>query len=259
MSLDDVVSDIENVVSQWHPRDILRRTNWLYRVDALRPRDVRDMNVLMDLVTLCQTHAQQFVIWGYSLRFASRRPNSNVRSSRYKKISLLVLQMAQLFLSEGYCFFLEYLQIAYYPSSNRINRSSLGNRFPPKQRESLSDLGENECRSMTGLSLSQLYLLREHLRIPESMCDHRSQRWFNGEAGFLHYMTYNRLGITKLQLSLYHFGGDPRRFTYTIRTVAKYLYTTFYHKISGQSLRQWIPFVHEYRRAIWGKNLLEEH
>ena len=234
MSLDDVVSNIENVVSQWHPRDVLRRTNWLYRVDALRPRDVRDMSVLMDLVILCQTHAQQFVIWGYSLRFASRRHNSDIRSSRYKKISLLVLQMAQLFLSEGYCFFfLEYLQIAYYPSSNRINSSSLGNRFPPKQRETTSDLGENECRSMTGLSMSQLQLLLVHLRIPDCIRDHRSQRLLNGEASFLHYMTYNRLGIMKLQLSLYHFGGDPRRFTYIIRSVATYLYTTFYHKISG--------------------------
>ena len=161
--------------------------------------------------------------------------------------------MAQLFLSEGYCFFMEYLQIAYYPSSNRINSSTLGNRFPSKQRETISALGENEYRSMTGLNMSQLNLLLSHLRIPDCIRDHRSQRLFNDEASFLHYMTYNRFDITKLQLSLYHFGGDPRRFTYTIRTVAKYLYTMFYHKISGQSLRQWIPFVHEYRRAIWEK------
>ena len=189
--------------------------------------------MLMDLVILCQTHAQQFVIWGYSLRFASRRHNSDIRSSRYKKIFLLVLQMAQLFLCEGYCFFMEYLLIAYYPSSNRINSSALGNRFPPKQRETISMLGENECRSMTGLSMSQLKLLLIHLRIPDCIRDRRSQRLFNGKANFWRYMTYNRLGITKLQLSLYHFGGDPRRFTYIIRTIATHLYTTFHRKISG--------------------------
>ena len=57
MSVEDVVSAIENVVDQWHPRDILQRTNLLYRVEALRPRDVREMCVLIHLVRLCQTHA----------------------------------------------------------------------------------------------------------------------------------------------------------------------------------------------------------
>ena len=69
----------------------------------------------------------------------------------------------------------------------------------------------------------------------------------------LHYVTYNSLELTKLQLSLYHFGGDPRRFTYTIRAVTNYLYHTFYHKIWGDSIRQWIPSIESFRRAIWQK------
>ena len=132
---------------------------------------------------------------------------------------------------------MECLQIIYYPSSNRINSSAFGNRFPPKQRETISALGENECRSMIGLSMSQLNLLLIHLRIPDYLRDHHSQRLFNGEVSFLHYMSYNRLGITNLQLSLYHFEGDPRQFPYTICIIVTHLYTTFYHKISGQSLR----------------------
>ena len=46
-------------------------SNWLYLVDALRPRDIREMGILLSLVQLCQIHAQQFVIWGYSLQCAS--------------------------------------------------------------------------------------------------------------------------------------------------------------------------------------------
>ena len=93
--------------------------------------------------------------------------------------------------------------------------------------------GENECRSMTGLSMPQLTLLLNHLLIPDYLRDHRSHNLVNYEASFLHYMTYNRFGITNLQVSLYHFGCDPRRFIYTIHTIAKHLYHTFYHKISG--------------------------
>ena len=53
---------------------------------------------------------------------------------------------------------------------------------------------------MTGLIVSQLTLLLMHLPIPESLRDERSRRVFDGEEAFLHYMTYNCLGLTKLQL-----------------------------------------------------------
>ena len=33
----------------------------------------------------------------------------------------------------------------------------------------------------------------------------------------------------------------------------KHLYSKFYHKISGQSLRQWMPYIHKFREAIWKK------
>ena len=36
----------ERAVRWWYPRDILRRTNWLYRVDGLRPLDRREAGML---------------------------------------------------------------------------------------------------------------------------------------------------------------------------------------------------------------------
>ena len=106
---------------------------------------------------------------------------------------------------------------------------------------------------MTGLSVSQLILLHKHLRIPNIVRDEISRHSYSGRVSFLHYITYNRLGLTKLQLSLYHFGGDPRRFTYTIRAIGHFLYETFYHKISGDSMRQWLPHLDSFRDAIWRK------
>ena len=33
----------------WFPRDILSLTNWLYRVDTLRPHDIRELSILGEL------------------------------------------------------------------------------------------------------------------------------------------------------------------------------------------------------------------
>ena len=122
-----------------------------------------------------------------------------------------------------------------------------GDRFPLIQQTTIVMLGGSESRHMTGLSVSQLVFLQKHLRIPQSIRDDKSRRVFGGEESFLHYATYNRLGLTILELSLYHFGGESRRFTYTIRAITKYLYVTFYHKVSG------IPYVNGYLKPFDGQ------
>jgi hypothetical protein len=51
------------------------------------------------------------------------------------------------------------------------------------------------------------------------------------------------------------FGGDPRRLSYMTRAITDHLYNTFYHKISGDSMHQWVPFVDNFRTAIWDQIL----
>ena len=133
---------------------------------------------------------------------------------------------------------LDFMRIGYYPSQNRINRNIDGARFPDVQRRSIDEIGQSEAREMTGFSLNQLSCLILHLRIPTVIRDLESRRAFDGEEAFLHYLVYNRLGVTKLQMSLFYFGGDPRRFSYSVRAMGKFLYETFYHKISGTSMLQ---------------------
>ena len=67
--------------------------------------------------------------------------------------------MTQFFLSEGYCYFIEHLHIAYYLSNNRIYSSTIGSRFPSIQRLQTFRLGETEAREMTGLGVFQLRLM----------------------------------------------------------------------------------------------------
>ena len=71
---------------------------------------------------------------------------------------------------------------------------------------------------------------------------------------FLQYFVYNRLGVTKLQISLCYFGGDPRRSSNSIRAIGSRLYNTFYHKISSKSMEQWLPMIDDFRTYIWDKS-----
>ena len=110
----------------------------------------------------------------------------------------------------------------------------------------------NEAHEMTGFSKDQLHLLLLHLRVPQVMISCRQYK-FTGEEALLHYSYWNRVGGTKVQMGTNKFGGDPRRFTYSIRLMTDHLYKNFYHKTSGDSIRMWIPHIHTFRYAIWRK------
>ena len=102
---------------------------------------------------------------------------------------------------------------------------------------------------MTGLSVAQLQKLHLHLRIPDVL-RYPGRHRFTGEECFLHYLLFNRIGETRLRMSNNYFGGDPRRFTYSIRLMNEHLYKTFYHKITGDSMRMWLPKMDDFRLAI---------
>ena len=132
--------------------------------------------------------------------------------------------------------------------TGRVN----GPRFPKISRQLISSLGNNEAREITGLSVNQLQRLCNHSPIPDSII-YRNRYQFSGEETFLHYMVFNCLGDTKLKLSQNYFGGDPRRFTYSIRLVGIHFYEMFYHKVSGDSMRMWMDKFEEFRYDIWDK------
>ena len=235
-SSQSIVDQIDEIVHDWYPRHVLNRTNWLYRIDSLRPRDIGEMTLLFDMVIMLKAYTIQLLVLGSSVRsIMLDQPDGPYRNNLERTFDI-VIELTQLFVSEGYGYFLKYLQIAYYPSSNRITSRSMGPRFPAIQRRSIDQLSNVECREITGFSHEQLKLLLRHLRVPHQLRDERSRRVFTGEEAFLHYFAYNRLGITKLQLSTFYFGGDPRRLTFSIRVFGRYLYTTFYHKIAGDSV-----------------------
>ena len=159
----------------------------------------------------------------------------------------LIIGILQMLCSEEYCYYLDYIQIVYFPTTNRLTQ------FPThfnSKIDDLSDIGDVTARDMTGLSVAQLRKLYVHLRIPDVL---RYQRryTFTGKECFLHYIVFNRIGETKLRMSSNYFGGDPRRFTYSIRIMTNQIYNILYHKITGESMRIWLPQIDDFSLAIW--------
>ena len=77
--------------------------------------------------------------------------------------------MTELFWSEGYCYFLDFSHISYYPITNCIIGKVNGPRFPEISRQLISSLGNNEAREITSLSVNQLQCLYNQSRIPDSI------------------------------------------------------------------------------------------
>ena len=124
-----------------------------------------------------------------------------------------------------------------------------GYNFPDLSHNTIESFDNNEAREMIGLSSAQLLRLYPHLRVLDRL-SHAGRYSFTGEEAFLHYIVYNQMGEKKLKMSCNYSGGDPRRFTYSIRLMTNHIYETFYYKISGDSMRYWIPSVPSFRLAI---------
>ena len=103
-------------------------------------------------------YATQFIIWAYSLRAIISATTDHVFAEKLEGIVKTIITMIEMFWSEGYCYFLDFLTIAYYPVTNRIVRQIRGHRFPDITRNTIVLLENSEARESTSLSTFQLQM-----------------------------------------------------------------------------------------------------
>jgi hypothetical protein len=97
-------------------------------------------------------------------------------------------------------------------------------------------------------NLRRLYL---HLRVPKTFVV-TTGRIHEGEECFMVYLYHLTKGTPFTEMARFVFGGDPRRLSEMNDLFINHLYFTFYNKISGNSMSQWIPCsLHSYRRLIY--------
>ena len=68
-----------------------------------------------------------------------------------------------------------------------------------------------------------------------------SRHVFRGEECFIIFLYHIVKGVPFTEMARHTFGGDPRYFSQMFDEMVNHLYFTFYNKISGTSLEQWIP------------------
>ena len=133
----------------------------MHQVDALRNYNMREMDVLWDVASLCLEQCHQFMIWAHVLHSFRVMVSDPTYQHHLKSVYAIVIEILQLLCSEGYCYFLDYMAILYYPHGNR-------DFFPPIIKTKIEDLTEDDCIVLTGLSKSQLFRLYHQLHIPET-------------------------------------------------------------------------------------------
>ena len=124
------------------------------------------------------------------------------------------------------------------------------NCFHPIRRRRLSDISRDDCYNFFGLGPHDLARLFRAWRIPDLF---RSpyRNVFQGEECFIIFLYYITKGVPFTEMARHTFGGDPRYFSQMFDEMVNHLYFTFYNKISGNSLDQWIPqYVDRCRRLI---------
>lgn len=112
--------------------------------------------------------------------------------------------------------------------------------FPPKRNRRLEDIDINSCYQWFGLTPYQLMELYNAWRIPIRFRNPSNRQIFDGEECFIIMMYHIIKGTPYTDMSD-TFGGDPRDFSIMFDLMIRHLYYTFYNKISGTSLSQWIP------------------
>ena len=238
--------DGEEIILQGF-RQVRNRTNWNYRGSAMTTTDQMDIADLrieaLDYETALAYVASLFATLAMIVRARMEQALDHSKLSQ-------VIQ----FLSVAVGWLTCHLEMVYLDIEDKLYFVHRQRRFTtPRFREISSLEDQSQSEQMFGFRVHQLHLLKAHWRIPQVM---RSQgRVFTGEEAMLVFLYHIRSGTPNTQIARETFGGDPRMFTHYIRSIVDHLYSNFYHKISGDSMSMWVPFIDEFREAIWDKLL----
>ncbi len=113
-------------------------------------------------------------------------------------------------------------------------------RFPPRKYQHINDIPRGLCYAWFGCSQHDIQCLYVHWRVPISMHS-PSRHVFQGEECFIILLYHLMRGYPFTEMSRNTFGGDHRYLSLMFNAMVEHLYYSFYNKISGTSLNQWIP------------------
>ena len=114
-------------------------------------------------------------------------------------------------------------------------------RFKPHRWRHIDQISRDNSYRWFGLYREDMFRLYSSWRIPNEMRATRSAHLYDGEACFIIYLFHLMQGTPFTTMARHYFGGDPRRMSEMFEVMVNHVYFTFYNKISGTSLDQWLP------------------
>ena len=221
------------------------RTNWLYRGTAMTTTDRMDIDELRLEVCFFE-----LVLGHVAAAFASTAAVAKTRADQNASVQQEKSTMD--YLCVAVAWISSHIEGLYLDIEERLYYSHIIRPLPQIRLRSISHLvDDNQSESLFGFKIHELLLLERHWRIPARMREARNV--FSGEEAMLVFLYHIRTATPNTQMARDTFGGDARLFTHFIRAITNHLYTNFYHKISGDSMRMWVDQVDEFREAIWDK------
>jgi len=229
-----------------------RATNFLYRYDSLRNNQLYDLEQALDVVEQLQVFSfLSTMSIANSIRIQLHNDNGTNLHSILNVIQEAILVELGWLVCLSELLLLEVEDTIYFSIHARPTPAA---RFPPIHHNRIDLFHDEDADEFFGYSVSNLHRLHLHWRIPISFTNQGGNGMhMNGEECFLLYLCFIRKGEPYTTMAQLRFGGDPRRFSFAIHAIVQHLYDTFYHKISGNSMQQWLPSIHAFRYAIWEK------
>jgi hypothetical protein len=233
----------------------LMYTNFQYRVDALRFYDRTIAANLFNVAEHLMQIATDFFNFAVAALAAAQHGLTPVNEAM-KNVAIIAAGVAAFFRNESILYYYDFMDLVYYPLLNR-GPPPEHERFHPKVHTTIDEFSDDNCYYFTGFNKERVRRLKRALRLHDEIVVVGRRTRFDGEELLLYFLYYLRKkDATFIEMATVgKFGGDPRRFTYAIRAIIAHLHSTFYHKISGDSMRQWTSpqQVAEFREAIWNR------
>ena len=122
--------------------------------------------------------------------------------------------------------------------------------IPPKIRRTIDSLRDDtEAELYTRFTKAELHELFLHLRLPTERVE-INEHMFTSEEIFLLTLTFLAKGETFNSMRD-NFGGDSNFYGSMVYWFVDHIFSTFYHKITGDSLRMWMKDVDMFRKKVW--------
>lgn len=127
-------------------------------------------------------------------------------------------------------------------------------RFNPERYHSIADFSSADTDVWFCCTPHQLQLLLTHWRVPPTFRYPGNGQVFTGEACLVIFHFHLIQGTAFRAMARHPFGGEPRHFSFVFDLKANHLYFTFYNKITGTSLSQWLPPTCHTPQGRWNCN-----